>query len=334
MSDTNDTTRSGIYQIRNAANGKSYIGSAINIRKRWREHRKALLKQSHHSSTLQRAWDKYGADAFVFEILRFVTRKENLIRVEQHYLDRFRSADKKIGYNISPTAGSCLGVVRTPETKAKLSAANKGKKHSPESRAKMSAARKGFALSPEHVAKLSAANKGKKASPETRAKLSEIHKLRLGNPEERAKLSGIAKRQWQNPDYQAKALAGAARREVSEETREKSRKNAIKMCENRTEEWRANVVKALIKRNKTPEMRAMTAERNRNASPRQPISDETRAKLSKAQKGRKRSKESIAKREATRRANCLSSQNERKAFHENPCGVHDAIRPSELGPEI
>ena len=45
-------------------------------------------------------------------------------------------------YNISPTAGSCLGMKLTPEMKVKISASKMGRKHSPETRVKMSVAAK------------------------------------------------------------------------------------------------------------------------------------------------------------------------------------------------
>lgn len=56
---------------------------------------------------------------------------------------------------------SKLGKPRSPETKAKLSAINKGKIFSVETRAKMSAAKRGTVRSPETVAKMSASIKGK-----------------------------------------------------------------------------------------------------------------------------------------------------------------------------
>tara|TARA_R110000764_G_scaffold52721_2_gene114654 strand:+ start:50 stop:751 length:702 start_codon:yes stop_codon:yes gene_type:complete len=81
----------------------------------------------------------------------------------------------------------------TPETRAKISAAGKGRKYTPETRAKMSAAQKGRKLSPEHHAKLLAANKGKKRTPETRAKISASSKGRNLTPETRAKISASQK---------------------------------------------------------------------------------------------------------------------------------------------
>jgi len=50
----------------------------------------------------------------------------DLLKREQHFLDILFSLPTNFRYNFSPTAGSCLGVVRYEETRAKLSEANSG----------------------------------------------------------------------------------------------------------------------------------------------------------------------------------------------------------------
>ena len=63
--------------------------------------------------------------------------------------------------------------------KAKPAAGPTPRRHlSPETRAKIAAAHKGRALSPEHRAKIAAANTGRTLSPETRAKISAAKKGR------------------------------------------------------------------------------------------------------------------------------------------------------------
>lgn len=91
----------GIYLIRNVVSGKCYIGSSVNIYKRWAAHKDQLRRKIHHSILLQRAWDKYGERAFTFHIMEELTPEpQRLIFVEQTYLYLFRP-----DYNISPTAG-------------------------------------------------------------------------------------------------------------------------------------------------------------------------------------------------------------------------------------
>ncbi len=64
----------GIYEIVNLADGKasSYVGSSMNIEQRWHQHRHRLRGGRHRNEHLQRAWDKYGEDAFVFSVLEEV----------------------------------------------------------------------------------------------------------------------------------------------------------------------------------------------------------------------------------------------------------------------
>lgn len=112
---------SGVYVILNKINKKIYIGSACNINTRWNTHKFSLRKGKHHSIYLQRSFDKYGEDAFLFYILE-ECNKENLIKNEQFYIDLLDPE-----YNISKNAGSCLGVKGTPESNKKKSDNNKFK---------------------------------------------------------------------------------------------------------------------------------------------------------------------------------------------------------------
>ena len=153
-----------IYEIRNNKNGKIYIGSAQNLRNRWKRHRWELNKGQHHSSHLQRAWNKHGKENFTFIVLEEVARDEDLIPAEQKWLDQTRSYDRENGYNTNPTAGSWLGAKHTDEAKKRMSAAHKGKVFPEEQRKKMSAAAKGRPKSEEHRRKIGEANSGEKSN--------------------------------------------------------------------------------------------------------------------------------------------------------------------------
>jgi group I intron endonuclease len=117
--------RSGIYKITCKPTGKKYVGSAVWVAKRKRHHREALLSGTHHNCYLQRAWNKYGPDAFEFVILEYC-EKENLTNREQHYIDFFKAFDRKYGFNLQPKAYSNLGMVMPSEAKKKLSDLKKG----------------------------------------------------------------------------------------------------------------------------------------------------------------------------------------------------------------
>lgn len=115
----------GIYQIRNLKNNKIYVGSSNNLfqRKNY-EHLKLLKKNNHFNEHLQNAWNIYGAESFVFEIIEFC-KPEEKIEKEQYWIDFLGVLNKKNGYNIRPEAS---GNTLSMETKQKLRDINKNKK--------------------------------------------------------------------------------------------------------------------------------------------------------------------------------------------------------------
>lgn len=162
----------GIYAIRNTINDKCYIGSAENIWRRMSAHRSLLAKGTHHSRKLQRAWDKYGANVFVFELVEAVAQVDSLLDREQVHIDRLKCAGFA-GYNMSTTADAPMrGQKHTEEAKAKIAAAFRGVPK------KRPAVLKGTKRTPEQIAKTAAANRGQKRSDETRRKISEAAKAR------------------------------------------------------------------------------------------------------------------------------------------------------------
>ena len=156
---------SGIYQIRNLTNNKIYIGSARDLKARWRLHKTQLNSNSHHSSYLQNAYNKYEKDNFVFEIL-FTCSEDYLIRIEQYHINNYKPK-----YNICQVAGSCLGVKRSDETKAKISSLKIGLRHSNETKAKLSKVKQGTTHSAITRQKLSILSKGRKHTPEAIQKM-------------------------------------------------------------------------------------------------------------------------------------------------------------------
>ena len=113
-----------IYSIINIVNNKKYVGSAINFEKRKRIHLSDLRNGNHHSILLQRSWEKYGEENFIFVILEEVKNKEDLITREQWWIDNILCE-----YNIAKTANSSLGIKRREDTIEKIRNANLGLKH-------------------------------------------------------------------------------------------------------------------------------------------------------------------------------------------------------------
>jgi len=113
--------KSGVYLITCNKNGNKYVGSAVNFRKRFVEHKYDLLNGNHHNPHLQNSWNKYGGDCFVFSILEIVSEKSKLVEREQHWIDVLLPE-----YNISKSAVSTrLGVKESKATLEKKSISKK-----------------------------------------------------------------------------------------------------------------------------------------------------------------------------------------------------------------
>lgn len=107
----------GVYIIRNLRNGKFYIGSSCNLRKRQQEHWRALRANCHVNDHLQAAWNRYGEPSFVMSVLLRCS-KEQLLHHEQDYIDATQAVER--GYNIMPMVGGGSGYHHTRATRCVL----------------------------------------------------------------------------------------------------------------------------------------------------------------------------------------------------------------------
>ena len=155
---------SGIYQIKNTVNGKIYVGSTTNMRRRWTDHRSKLFRGKHGNSHLQSAWNKYGSASIMFEVLE-LCNKELLTVREQCWIDTTRAWPD--GYNIRPIAESSRGLVWTEDRKT----AHKLRLSDPVTREKLAAAKRGRSPSDETRNKMSRSADGKPKSEATRVKM-------------------------------------------------------------------------------------------------------------------------------------------------------------------
>jgi group I intron endonuclease len=152
---------SGIYQIQSIARpDRYYIGSAVNIQKRWNRHKSDLKYNKHENKKLQRHCNIYGIEDLVFTVLKVCNVNEILFR------EQFRMDILNPYFNICKTAGSRLGIKHSEESKLLMSKKMTGNKNrlgvkcSEATKQKMSIAKKGnkYTL-------------GKKASEETKLKM-------------------------------------------------------------------------------------------------------------------------------------------------------------------
>lgn len=153
--------KTGVYKIINLLNNKKYIGSSCNILQRFRQHKHKLSKNRHENSYLQNAWNKYGIEAFLFQIVE-ICSQDQLESREQFWIDKENTIDDKFGYNLRADASNKyfsqkhrqkisdslkmyysmhnhpnLGRKTSLKTRRKISKSNTGKKRSCETRAKI-----------------------------------------------------------------------------------------------------------------------------------------------------------------------------------------------------
>lgn len=231
----------GIYLIRCLSSGKRYVGSSVDVFLRWRQHRNSLRAQTHGNVHLQRAWNIHGEENFEFKMLYFCTPLR-LVELEEHYIRVLGAADPSRGYNlekivngrqvVSAETRTKLSVkaegrrhteatkqklrdknsMQNPETRAKVSAAMKGRKpwiagrrHTEETRAKMSAAKKGkpnwakgVAKSAEQRERMAVAHAAwlDSLTTEQRQQLIAPARAKANSPEARAKISASLKKAW------------------------------------------------------------------------------------------------------------------------------------------
>ena len=80
----------GIYEIRNAATGEIYVGSTRCARQRFNQHRSQLRRGIHHNQKLQRSWNEWGEDQFIFELVVATSDTSSLSVLEQKRMDQLQ----------------------------------------------------------------------------------------------------------------------------------------------------------------------------------------------------------------------------------------------------
>jgi hypothetical protein len=119
----------GIYLITHIESKRPYVGftgAKTGFRGRWKDHIYSLLAQTHSSKHLQRAWNKYGEEAFDFSVCVYIPQgnmdrptffkflKQEEVRILRLYPDNFNGTEAGDG-----------GMLHTEETKIRMRASIK-----------------------------------------------------------------------------------------------------------------------------------------------------------------------------------------------------------------
>lgn len=172
----------GIYCFENLVNGKKYIGQAVNLERRLREHEYYLERGRDKCAALQRAVTKYGRENFTVYILEYC--EANILNDrEVYYVSELKTNNRHYGYNISAGGKSGLIGYKWPKWFGeKISQAKKGWVMPESERRRISELHRGKIVSAETRQRMSEGRSGdkhymfgKKHTEETKKKMSEAH---------------------------------------------------------------------------------------------------------------------------------------------------------------
>ena len=97
---------SGVFQVKNMANGKVLLGSSLNLEGPLNKHRFMLKINGHPNKELQQDWNELGPDQFSFEVLETIqisdnanfNLKDELTLLEEIWLEKLQPFGAR-GYN-------------------------------------------------------------------------------------------------------------------------------------------------------------------------------------------------------------------------------------------
>jgi len=195
-----------IYKVTNKENGKVYIGQTTQPF----EVRKAQHEYGHGAFYFGNALKKYDFD---WEIIKECSSIDELNKMEEYFIKKYKSNIKKFGYNLRSGGSNSL---HSEETKKKMNIAQSnqseekkerirqtllGRKHKSETIEKIRQALLGKKRKPETIEKM----KNRVVSEETRKKMSDTRKKTYNTPKMHKVLSESAKRGWETRRANAEA---------------------------------------------------------------------------------------------------------------------------------
>jgi hypothetical protein len=171
--DSDEYNVAGVYTVTQKASGRTYVGEAFNIRERWMNGHIGCLNDNRHGNRfLQRAWNKYGPDAFEFKIFTVVENTENLSKylfkkkLKWHENEVLKLFPKNYNLEIPGENGY---VIPGPRAKRMMKKAAKRERNTEIGRARMKRVRLEAMKNPIAVARHKKATKEAWQNPEIKA---------------------------------------------------------------------------------------------------------------------------------------------------------------------
>lgn len=180
-----------VYRIINSKNGRYYIGSSLDYKKRKRDHFNLLKGGNHHNKPMQEDYNIYGAESFKFEVLKLFNGidRNALFDIEQEFISksnesmRYNLYDNAFGMSYRGKDNPMFGKTHSEEIRQKLSEINSGENnpwygnsdHMEMMRSRITKRFDGRKHTEETKLKMSVAHMGREKTE------SERHRLRLNN---------------------------------------------------------------------------------------------------------------------------------------------------------
>lgn len=185
-----ESSRSWVVYKATSPSGKVYVGiTGRELGTRRVEHR--YLARAGSNLHFSNALRKYGR-TMRWEVLAEVDSLEEANELERAFVARFRSSDRRFGYNLTEGGG---GVVASAETRAKMSASAKARGMTDQQLANLEKARGDFWVGRRHssatLKKMSAVKIGHPTSDETRQRMSDAHRGRAFSDEHKDKIREV-----------------------------------------------------------------------------------------------------------------------------------------------
>ena len=190
-----------IYVLIDPRDGRvRYVGKTANPVKRLPGHLAEARGERHRRACWLRALLALGLEP-TLEVIEEVAGNGN--ERERFWIALYRSE----GHDLVNGTDGGEGVTMTPEMRAKIGNANRGKIRTLEAREAMSTSRRGRLRPPEAVAATAQSNAGQKRSDEFKARMRAARLGKVASEETRARLSSSAKARGARVDFTSETRA-------------------------------------------------------------------------------------------------------------------------------